>query len=603
MVNIQYLALAAATTSSVASRGIKQRPITFAPPFKSIDPSHFSSILGSFKNCVSTCTKTTSYADASKDAWTAFGTLGRYTACATSCVATEVLNTVGYYKSTYGLIYDVYANHLEQTKKYLAGASDFDMIGNRTRVDYSCCLPNEYFVPWEQVTVEVFAFYEPADKSFSATTKLNGNGIPVNVRADKYLDYCAQDKGTNPKLTAFEANYLDGADGTGGLKLYCDAGLFYYLSTLKGNLGQQIIHPDYAKQVPNGACTKRTNCDVTLKPNPVGVCYDGSVCVVEKTRIVDEAGASVDSDDEYDYLTDIVVTKPSEKGTCDKVKLLWNNKKNRYLELTMLKVSGASLNLFKVSGLPRFEPATRQCAFSGELGTRDIKTVNKLAVNWVWDPIDWFCSEWYQWIDFKAGDGKRYHHGNVEYCNARQYANHLTRELFDYTQCPFYNFQLDQDKSIADLYQNEDSDGTKLTTLYGFFDFNPGYSIACLYRIVSLKCDCMRAVVNCYENENAYTSVLGKTLGRASSILCGFILCQQPSIYRMFADADGLRHTVIMQEILLQTNLLDATSTSSIAAMVLVSFGLGMVAFVAVKHALASTHAKSTMEDGYRNLI
>ncbi|OQR86338.1 hypothetical protein ACHHYP_10652 [Achlya hypogyna] len=603
MLSLRSLVVVAALQVALAStRGISQRPIKFQPPFKAINPNQYANIYDSFKSCVASCTQETSYAAHNNDAWTAFNSIGGYTACATTCVANEALNTLSYFKSTYALIYDVYAKQLELTKKYLAGGEEFDLIGNRTHIDYSCCLPNEYFVPWDQVSVEVFAYFEPRDRSFVAATQTNNNGISVNVRAEKYLSYCAQTKDGADPPNSFDFNYLNDATGTGGLRLYCDEGLYHYLSILKRNIGHEIVHPDYAKQIPNGACTKRTNCNVSLKPNPTGKCFDGTYCVVEKTHIVNATGYEIDSDDRYSYLTDLIVTAPNAAGRCDPIKLLWDASESYWLELNFLKVSGGDLDLFKVSGLPRFQPTGLDagCLLTGTLGTKDSFSFDNAGVPLPWNAIDWYCAEYYQWIDYFDANGKKYENGGVEYCSAQHYANHLTKELFDYTECPLFDVKVGQAlDSNFDVQPGNHEDS--LATLYGAIDFTPGYSIACLYRIVSLKCDCMRAVVNCYENENQYTSALGQTLGRASSILCGFILCQQPTIYRLFADADGLRHTVIMKEILLQTNLLDATSNASAAAIAFVAFGLGMIAFVATKQ--VSGYSKSTMEDGYRNLI
>ncbi|OQS07339.1 hypothetical protein THRCLA_00646 [Thraustotheca clavata] len=592
---VSLIALVAAAQGS--PYGVSQRTIKFPPPFKSLDPAQHKTIFANFKSCVGQCVKDTSYDAKSYDAWSALSNLGSYTACATTCVATEVLNTVGYYKSAYATIYDVYANHLVQTKKHLAGGPKFDFIGNRSRVDYSCCLPDEYFVPWDQVSIETFAFFQPQDRSYGGSTLLDDNGFYVNVRAEKYLEYCAQVVDGNGQ----QSDFLDDASGFGGLRLYCDTGLFYYLLAAKRNIGQQILHPSYAAKVPNGACTKRTNCDVTLKPNPKGRCFEGNVCVAQKTQIVNATGANVDSDDRCDYLTDLLVTKPSPKGTCDKIRLLWDNQTNYWLEIDFIKANGNDVDLYKVENLTRYDSLHGTCNFTGTLGTADINSITALSNPSLFDIPDWLCTEFYEYADYRDSNNNLYHGGSVEYCNAQQYANHLTRELYDYTECPFYDSQLTQDKSFSDFFQHENTTDIP----FNFFNapiFNPAYSIACLYRVVSLKCDCMRAVVNCYANENHFTTALGQTLGRASSILCGFILCQQPGIYRMFADADGIRHTLIMKEILMQTNLLDASSTTTIASTAFLSFGLGMIAFIAVKK-FTKKNAKSAMEDGYRNLI
>jgi len=580
MLTLQQLVVAAALIASVQATPDSRRTIKFKPPFKAMDPEHHKSIYNSFRTCSAACVKTETYAQYGDSAWDAFGTLGTYTACVSNCLATELLNAVNFYKASYGKIYDVGVNHLRLTKEYIAGKSDFDLIGNRTRVDYSCVLPNEYFVPWDKITVQTNAFYLKRGSSINSPQSNDYNrGIPVHVRADCYLNYCSQL--TDGDKDAADLNYVDDANGLGGLKLQCDDNLYQYLASLQRNLGHQVLHPDHCDKVPNGACNDRVDCHVNLKPNPRGQCFDKSVCVVEKTRITGADGKSIDSDDRFSYLTELVVTEPDADGKCKDVTLNFAGDFFSHLTLKMKKIHGSDLGLYKVSGLPK--AVNNQCTLTGTLGLPED------ANPFTYTPADVGCAEYVHWTNFRDDKGNKYQHGNVEYINAKNYANHLTKQLFDYTQCPYYDEQLNQDKTITDVYDHEDTYGN-------------GYSIACLYRTVTWKCDCMKAVINCYENESRFTSVLGKTLGRAASILCGLVLCQKPVVYRMFADADGLRHTLIMKEILLQSGADAVADNMSMASMAFLGFGLGMVAFVVTKQAV-DARKKSTLEDGYRNLI
>ncbi|OQR90498.1 hypothetical protein ACHHYP_05465, partial [Achlya hypogyna] len=169
--------------------------------------------------------------------------------------------------------------------------------------------------------------------------------------------------------------------------------------------------------------------------------------------------------------------------------------------------------------------------------------------------------------------------GLFEYCNVDQYASFLEYQLFDHANCDIADLRL-QHTDYPSSYQ----------------------TIACLYKIFSLKCDCMEAVLACYSTTAHFGSALSKVIGQAASILCGFILCQRPNIYSLFGDEYAIDKASIMRQLLASTGILSAGDVSP-AAVVFVSFGLGMVALVATKKVAALQRKTVDAEDGYHTLL
>ncbi|KAF0687956.1 hypothetical protein As57867_020271, partial [Aphanomyces stellatus] len=167
--------------------------------------------------------------------------------------------------------------------------------------------------------------------------------------------------------------------------------------------------------------------------------------------------------------------------------------------------------------------------------------------------------------------------GLFEYTSLDQYASWLQTQLFDHSRC-----------DIAALrYQHTDYPASYQT-------------VACLYKIFTLKCNCMEAVLSCYSHTSKFDNALAKTIGTAASTLCGFILCQQPNIYSLFGEQYAIDHAILIKEFLQESGLMTADATPALT--MLVAFGLGMVAFVVAKKATDSKK-QVKMESGYQNLI
>ncbi|RHY25638.1 hypothetical protein DYB32_008183 [Aphanomyces invadans] len=572
-------AAVAATTAATEEHHHRGGVVEFKPPFKAFDPNHHKAVFAHFRGCASQCSRNDSYDAFEKDPWGAFTYLGGYSACVTSCLAHEILQLVTYYKSTYAKLLDVTENQLRLTKGYIAGTYDFDVIGNRTHVGYSCVLPDEYFIQWSKVMVEVPIYFDD---------RANGNNNPNDVvggtfvRADMYLRYCANVERGDASL---DFNALDDANGLGGLKVRCHNVLMNYLTELKQTIGHSILHPALASTVPDGSCTKRVNCHVTLKPNPKATAVAADhVCVAEKTLAHDAARhggpfhLNENRADDFAYLQDLLIRYVNhDTGKCDDVVIdsAANGDAATPLTISFKKVPSKHLDLFTISGLPHFDPDSQTFTLDGALGVSGVSIT----------PNDVEGVKNMEWLVFPHPTEENahgvYQPGPFEYSNARQYLNHLAFQATFSGMCEGFEDSLDGSPTAVQV--------------------NQPYSIACLYRIFSLKCDCMQAVLQCYSLQAQYSTAVGKTLGRAASILCGFVLCQKSSVYKMFLNSQGVSHSTILAEVLLRASE-QVQSTLPMASAVLVSFVVGMVAFVVAKK-VASPAPKCSMEDGYANLI
>ncbi|CAK4658339.1 hypothetical protein LEN26_013552 [Aphanomyces euteiches] len=567
------------------------KKVRFKAPFKAFDPNHHTAVFAHFRSCASVCTKNDDYTPyaSNSDAWAALAAIGSYSACVSSCVAHEILQLVTYYKSTYAKLLDITENQLRLARGYIAGTTDFDLIGNRTHVGYSCCLPDYYFVPWSKITIPVPIYFQdqaryvpeaPLDESPSSTS------APAYVRADTYLKYCNNvGDGDDDNV---DWNAIDDGNGIGGLKISCDHDLVAYLTEVKQGLGQSILHPYYAQSVPDGACTKRANCNVNLKPNPKGVSLPPYVCVAEKTLAYYASNRglfSENKEDDASYLTELVYKEVnSDTGNCDPLTFLSNPSDNStWLTITFKKISSKHIDVYTVINLPRSN-YDYYCDLSYNV------SITKLP-----NSTDLTCLRYIDTAEYWSIWGKYYyHHGAVEYCNAKQYVNHLQFHATYTGTCEGY-------EDVVDVQTLKQQYITGSAQVPGRPYWDETYSIACLYRIFSLKCDCMQAVLNCYTQYAHYSGIVGKTLGRATSILCGFVLCQKESVYKLFMNAQGLSHTQILAEVLLQATGQLESSAWNPASTAFLSFAAGMLAFVAAKQ--LAPRAKSTMEDGYANLI
>jgi len=154
---------------------------------------------------------------------------------------------------------------------------------------------------------------------------------------------------------------------------------------------------------------------------------------------------------------------------------------------------------------------------------------------------------------------------DFEYCNVAQYAEFLHTQLYV-----------------------DDCEGN-------------GNALACLYKVETLKCDCMDAVLACYSSGGHFTTELTETLGSAASILCGFLLCQDESVYSLFGGELAFERANVMRELLANIGLANSSGSFPAATFAFLAFGLGMVAFFTTKFITSSK--KVLVTDGYRNLI
>ncbi|RHY42651.1 hypothetical protein DYB26_003221 [Aphanomyces astaci] len=591
----QQLIIASALAVWTASADVYGTNVVhFKPPFKAFDPNHHKAVFSHFRTCSSQCSKDDSYDPYAGDPWGAFASLGGYTACVSSCLAHEILQLVTYYKSTYAKLLDVTENQLRLTKGYIAGTTDFDLIGNRTHVGYSCVLPDEYFIKWANVVVEVPIYFDNRGNGYTDTDPVYGS----LVRADKYLSYC---NNVVQGDTSIDFNALDDANGLGGLKVACNQALISYLTEVKQTIGHSILHPQLASTVPDGSCTKRTNCHVTLKPNPKATAFTAPyVCVAEKTLAHYAATIGYpfylneNREDDYAYLQDLVIRPVNgDTGACDDVVINSTSDGDEYTPLTISfkKVPSHHLELFTISGLPSYFGDAGKCTLEGTLGDAGAAAITHNDA----DCVKHVDTDVYAHPTEDAPLGA-YQTGAFEFSNARQYLNHLAFHATYSGICEGF-----EDNTVGRLSTADQINGNPVTNPSVFE--NEPYSIACLYRVFSLKCDCMQAVLQCYSLQAQYTTALGKTLGRAASVLCGFVLCQKASVYKLFLNAQGVAHTTILAEVLLQATSDHVQSSLPMASAALVSFGLGMVAFVAAKTLKSASAKKSSMDDGYANLI
>jgi hypothetical protein len=144
----------------------------FQEPFPLIDPNYYRSIISGYSTCKSQkCNNLNKeYSTGIKES---IATAGAYTSCVTACVAAEILKTYTDFKNSLAVAYDIGSARLVLSRKQLAGTGEYDVLGNRTRIGDSCCLPPDYFVKMEQIMVNIAgAAVQVKDENTGAIKKI-----------------------------------------------------------------------------------------------------------------------------------------------------------------------------------------------------------------------------------------------------------------------------------------------------------------------------------------------------------------------------------------------------------------------------------------------
>lgn len=513
---------------------------------------------------------------------------------------------------------DIGANQLVRARKTLGDekVGDFDVLKEATSIEDSCCLPSDYFTPWDKIVIpieiesmdtkyalqESKSIHHPADASVAGAD--SPPTFPVKhqrlVSVVAYLKKCNKDQNAVDP-THYKTSWLDAFD------FNCIKATTEYLELLQRNVGHLILAPKCHQLAPPGAC------HYDGKPNPRSAPLDDDVCVARKAYVdgvehvvdiplVKKCTATTYWEDSCpdDILVDKSMTVMLQKNAYGNPQ---HNKEYKHdspdapvYTLKYERVRKEHSEYFKISaGLPSLSSTSQlNVAALGpgqlkDLLTSEIAMISDLDLcdnkQGLVHEADQYMAKVITADDIAAARVCPYG-GLFEYCNLRQYASYLQKQLFDNDDC--------QVVDMRTAYEDKDQ-------YYG--------TLACLYKITTLKCDCMEAVLNCYEHEYHFTEALTKTIGKAASILCGFILCQRPNVYSLFGGSEAIQKAQIMQSLLSQVGLASAhVSSLPPATFAFLSFGLGMIAFITTKTIAKKTmNSRSsstvTVDDGYRNLI
>jgi len=542
-------------------RNSYQRPHTFKKPGPLTDPKYYKTILATFKGCkIQKCDKLgRKY---SKDIKEAIATLGEYTSCITACAADEAFRAVQDAKSGLAKINDIGFAQLVLARKYLSGEGDYDVIEKRTRIDDSCCLPEDYFTPWERIMipVEVTGANDDFEVTVNEETPKKTKSVTRMVSVDTYLKKCT----AKETVGGLSVEWLD------RLRFNCNVNTVRYLELMQRNIGHLILAPKCVNLAPDGSC----NEDKT--PNPRAESFSDDMCVARHCAISGKTQPI-----EVPIVKPVIKTKywkdscPSEKTVSSK-----SGGSGEEVELTFERVPSGHLKYFTITtGLPKLVTPVdvKKAVLKKDTSALDTCTYTQgfsASTNGV------FTAVTFDEAAIKAAK-QCPSTGLFEFCNMQQYATYLQKQLFDNDNC-----------------QVEDMRDALID--------HPEYyeTLSCMYKITSLKCDCMQAVLNCYEREFHFTKALSKTIGKAASILCGFLLCQRPSVYHLFGGQGAIEKARIMRELMSQVGLSVPTMASTPpATFAFLSFGVGMVAFVTTKYIAKKAKKSVAVQDGYRNLI
>lgn len=467
-------------------------------------------------------------------------------------------------QSTYAKYIDISFAQLKLVREYLGGKGDYDVLGKRTRIQGSCCLPEEKFTSFDRIMLHVNM--TGADDSHSVETldmdlkKLGANVFPRMVSVSSYLKKCTRDE------TELSVQWLD------NIRFTCNPVVVEYLEVLQRNIGHLILSPLCESSFPDGQCNNKTD------PNPRAQEFKQDVCVAKFVEV----------DGKLQSIETPIIKKitPTQhwKHSCPDDKTVYNGATidaAKKVTIKYYRIPRAELKYYTVTtGLPSFSSINVMQMLTNASSDGARMTGCQYKQGLTAPSGDFFQPAT---IDSKALEAAKLcpYFGLHEYCNMDQYASYLQKNLFDNEAC-----------QVADMKRIKSEKEIIYNTL------------ACAYKIATLTCDCMEAVLNCYEREFKFTEPLSHTVGKAASILCGFILCLKPSVFSLFAGQDAIEKANIMRNLMSQVGL-SVPSMASIppATFAFLSFGLGMVAFVATKYIAKKSRKPVEIEEGYRKLI
>lgn len=515
---------------------------TFPPAHPLIDAKFYQGVLIGFQQCVEhKCDKLSH--DYSTTASDSVKAVGAYTACVTSCTASEMMRVISDFKALVGKLFDIGSAHLNEAHRYLAGKGDYDVLESNTRIEDSCCLPDEYFVAWDELLFGAeIKFHADEDSEYKLRM----------ITVKSYFDYCLQDPATSK-------HYLD------RFSINCDKNWAKYFRSMQQNIGHLVLAPKCKNLAPEGACTKDRDS------NPQAEEFGEDMCVAYECtqkgikRRLDHAILKYPVK-AFNYEASCVDDKDANSEVVVKYRRVPRHALTYYPLLSGLPSA--------FTNSPSTDPETGitadKCTYDLGLfaeGGEDGRLEQAVAPTFSNIHALYSCPS----------------SGRFEYCNVKQWVNWLQEQLFDFGGCPIVD--------MADTDAPADSP-------YAY------YTLACLFRVVSLKCDCMEAVLNCYESEYEFSSELGKTLGKAASVLCGFILCQKPKVYSLLGGEQAISRANIMRHVLMQASVLSPEVTAfPPATFAFLSFGLGMVCVFVLTKAGKKAKRAVGVDDGYRNLI
>lgn len=532
-------------------RSYRSAAHSFHKPGPLINPKYYKSILSNFKKCRQH--KCGSLGRGySTDIKKSISIVGAYTSCVTACAADEAFRVIQDLKSNLAKLNDIGFAQLVIARKYLGGQSDYDVIGNCTRIDDSCCLPESYFVGWDRLMIPVSVAAIDTDHKVETVLTpgakaVSADNVPRMVSVDSYLKKCTVG------ADDLDIEWLD------HIRFNCDPDTVRYLELIQHNVGHLVLAPKCTNLAPDNACNKEKH------DNPRATEFREDMCVARfcalngKTQAID--------------IPLVKPTIPAEKweDSCpsDTTVRVTGTGDDETIKIQYERIPRAHLLYFTVTkGFPSASIASADVLAAAANGTLDeVSCVYDQGLA-VADSDDFFNAVTFNASLIEAAKVCPYQ-GLYEYCNMDQYASYLQRQLFDNDDC-----------QVLDMRDS----GSDLPQFYG--------TLACLYKITALKCDCMQAVLNCYEHEYHFSEALAQTIGKAASILCGFLLCQRPSVYALFGGQGSIEKARIMRELMSQVGLsVPSMASMPPATFAFLSFGLGMVAFVTTKYiALSLIH-------------
>lgn len=561
----------AVASSSVSGKNYYGEPqVSFPEPAPIISPSAYLDVFSRFQKCKET--KCALAKDGySTDISESIAVLGEYTSCVTGCSAAQIFWSMSQYKETLGQMFEIGAAQLVAAREYLAGTSDdYGVVEHATRIGESCCLPKDAFTTWDQILIPVtMVTHGQAD---TITHNLNQDedldstsGVPRMISVSTYISLCTDDL-LNPYVGEWKEN----------LRVNCDSAWVEYLELLQHNIGQLIMKPETSQSAPAGSCamTEDTVSNPLAEDFPHDICLAKS-CVIDGTVVkidIPIAKPTIRSK----YMRDACPSDIIKAGSTVVFELKYERSEAK--EKHEIPYYTLTSGLPSSSGLLSHDSQNdivKKAIAQGNFGPLDCKFTQGLGEgqNDFYSPVAPPSIE-------AINAAKMCPYGGLfEYCNMQQYSSFLQRQLYDNGACQVVDMRSwDQDHAV---------------------NYN---TLACLYKTVSMKCDCMEAVLNCYEHQFNFKDAMAGTIGKAASVLCGFILCLRPKVYSLFGGQHAVEQANIMRGLLNQVGLsVPSASSMPPATFAFLAFGIGMVAFVATKIVSKKTR-KTGQDEGYAQL-